>query len=746
MSMFRARATGSWAWGGGATGMLEPRATRLSQMRAASCSLIALTVVAAACDSPARAQAQAQAQQPAQPAPSPSPSGEGVWADRLITVSGQPLAVPLGDRAYSVTTITSDMLANEPSQRLENALRLVPGLQQFRRSDARSANPTSQGVTLRGLGGNASSRALLTLDGVPQSDPFGGWISFPGYDAINLASVRIRRGGGTGGDGPGALAGTIELDSAGIRPGQSNVYGDLAYGSRNSLEASLGTTQALGGGGLSLSAQYGRGDGFVPIIASQRGAADRSAPYEQASVNLRFVAPLNSETELQASARAFTDQRERGFAFSDNHNDGADASVRLVGRGALPWSALAYVQMRSFTSSFAAIGANRATATQTLDQFNVPSTGLGARIELRPVVGHGAELRVGGEWRRTSGETRELFTFVAGSPTRMRRAGGISDILGGFVEASWQAAPALLLTGGGRIDHWRLTDGRLRETVLATGAVLASSDFANRSGWEGTGRLGFAWDAASLLTVRGAGYLGWRLPTLNELYRPFRVGADATAANPALAPERLQGIEAGVDYEIFTLQLGATVFWNRLDNAIANVTLARGPGTFPGVGFVSGAGSFNQRQNLAAVEARGIELEARVDIGDFDLAAAYSYVDSKVRAGQGQAAIDGLRPAQVPSHFATGSLGWFPGGSETGINLTGRYVGAQFEDDLGLLALDDALVLDARLAARISRNLLLELRGENLFDTTVQAAISGAGTVERGAPRTIWLGVKLDIE
>jgi len=674
------------------------------------------------------------------------PASEFTWADALITVVGKPLDVPLGDRAYSVTSITPDMLANEPSQRLENALRLVPGLQQFRRSDARSANPTSQGVTLRGLGGNASSRALLMLDGVPQSDPFGGWISFPGYDAINLAAVRVRRGGGTGSDGPGALAGTIELDSAGIRPDQSNVYGDLAYGSRNSIEASVGTSQSLGAGGLSISAQYARGDGFVPTIARQRGLVDRAAPYEQAGINLRFVAPIDADTEIQASARAFTDQRERGFAFSDNSNDGADASVRLVGRGTLPWSALAYVQMRSFASSFAAISADRAAATQTLDQFNVPSTGLGARIEIRPSIGEGAELRLGGEWRRTTGETRELFTYVAGNPTRLRRAGGASDTFGAFAEASWQASPDLLLTGGGRVDRWTLTDGRLRETVLATGAPLTTTDFANRSGWEGTGRLGFAWDAASLLTLRGAGYLGWRLPTLNELYRPFRVGADATAANAALAPERLQGVELGLDWEIFTLQLGATVFWNRLDNAIANVTLARGPGTFPGVGFVSAAGSFNQRQNLDAVEARGIEVEARADVGDFNFAAAYSYVDAEVRAGTGQAAINGLRPAQVPRHFATGSVGWFPQGNDSGVNLTARYVGSQFEDDLGLLALDDALTLDARAALRISRNLLVELRGENLFDATVQAAISGPGIIERGMPRTIWLGVKLDIE
>jgi len=569
----------------------------------------------------------------------------GCRGDPVIVVTGSPLAEPIGDKAYSITTIDPDAIADAPSRRLENILRTVPGLQQFRRADARSANPTSQGVTLRGLGGNASSRALLVLDGVPQSDPFGGWISFPGYDAINLAGIRVRRGGGSGSDGPGALAGTIELDSANVQPGQSNIYADLAYGSRDSIEALAGTSQALGGGGLSLAGQYRRGDGFVPIIAAQRGPVDRPARYEQAGLALRMVAPLDGQTELQASARAFTDERERGFAFSDNGNRGADASVRLVGRGRWQWSALGYVQLREFDSSFAAINADRTSANQTLDQYNVPATGLGARVELRPPIGDGWELRLGGDWRRTEGETREAFSFVAGNPTRLRRAGGDTASWGGYAEASWQASPALLLTGGGRVDRWTIGNGRFAESLIGSGTVLNATRFADRSGWEGTGRIGLAWDAAPLLTLRSAGYLGWRLPTLNELYRPFRVGADATAANAALAPERLRGAEIGLDYAIYTARISATLFWNRLDNAIANVTLARGPGSFPGVGFVSAAGTYSQRQNLDAVEAVGVEIDGSADIGALRLGAGYSYVDSNVRAAPGQGAIDGLRPA-----------------------------------------------------------------------------------------------------
>ena len=96
---------------------------------------------------------------------------------------------------------------------LDQLLKDVPGVQLFRRSDARSGHPTSQGITLRALGGNASSRALLVLDGVPQSDPFGGWVNWPAYDPGSLADIRVVRGGGSVANGPGALAGTIEMTS-----------------------------------------------------------------------------------------------------------------------------------------------------------------------------------------------------------------------------------------------------------------------------------------------------------------------------------------------------------------------------------------------------------------------------------------------------------------------------------------------------------------------------------------------------
>lgn len=658
-----------------------------------------------------------------------------------IIVTGSGLARPAGEAAYDTVIIDRAQLAGSASGRLEDILRDAAGFQQFRRSDARSAHPTSQGATLRGLGGNASSRALVVLDGVPQTDPFGGWVSWAAYRPMRLGLIRVTRGGGSGAQGPGALAGTIELFSAGPQE-LGPAWGGIAYGSRDSVEADIGLSANLAGGFATIAAGYARGDGFIPIVAEDRGPADRPAFYEQASLAMRAVAPIGQDTELQAGGMVLLDRRDRGTAFTDSRNIGADASLRLIGRGRWGWEALAWLQMRDFASRFASVNPARTLATQTLDQYAVPATGLGARLEVRPPIGTGIELRLGVDARATSGRTQERYSFVAGSPTRLRDAGGRTRTTGAFAEASVDAGERLTLTGGARIDRWWISEGELRETLIAGGAPLTDTAFADRSGWEPTLRGGATFRPARALTLRAAAYSGWRLPTLNELYRPFRAGTDATAANATLRPERLRGVDAGVDYAPLPgIRLGATLFHNRLTDAIANVTLGTGPGVFPGVGFVAAGGVYRQRGNLDAIRSRGIELDGEARHGAWRLGVSAALIDARVRADGTAASLDGRRPAQTPLAQASGSIGWDPGdGREASLTL--RHSGRQFEDDQNRRRLASATTLDATARWPVASSLTIELRGENVTNARIEAGITGADIVERATPRTVWIGLR----
>ncbi|WP_333978439.1 hypothetical protein [Sphingomonas aerolata] len=122
---------------------------------------------------------------------------------------------------------------------------------------------------------------------------------------------------------------------------------------------------------------------------------------------------VDATTELQLNASAFTDTRDRGSDFTANRSEGADASLRLVGRGRWDYSLLGYLQTRAFASSFGSINASRSATTQSLDQYNTPATGLGARFELLPPLGEGITLRLGADIRDVSGKTQELFFLPA---------------------------------------------------------------------------------------------------------------------------------------------------------------------------------------------------------------------------------------------------------------------------------------------------------------------------------------------
>ncbi len=683
-----------------------------------------LPLLAMAVATPALAQT---APAPTSPAPaSPAPTSD-------VVVTGRGLPASAGEQAFDIVTIDRDRLQANASQRLESVLADVAGLQQFRRSDSRTANPTSQGITLRGIGGNASSRALLILDGVPQADPFGGWLAFPAYATGRLGQVRVTRGGGSGYFGPGALAGTVELTSA--TPDQlSPLEASAFYGSRDSVEAQASAALVRDRGFATLSAAYARGDGFTPVVAASRGPVDRPAPYEQASGALRTVVTVAPSTELQANVSAFTDRRERGTAFTANRSQGADASLRLVGRGRWGWSALAYLQTRAFASSFASVNAARTTVTQSLNQYNTPATGLGARLEVQPPVGGTVDLRLGADIRDVTGKTQELFTFVAAAPTRRREAGGSTRTNGLFADGS-VALGDLTLTGATRIDWWSIDGGYLSERPLAGGAALTNSRFADRDGSEWTGRVGAAWRPIQAVTLRAAGYRGWRLPTLNELYRPFRVGNDVTTANAALSPERLTGIEGGVTLTPFAgASLAATVFHNRLDDAIANVTLSSTPTSASRV-----------RRNLDAIRSAGVEVDARYTLGAVTALASWSHVDARVKASGAAVGLDGLRPAQTPRDALSGTLGWRQARGAA-LSATVRHVARQFDDDQNSRSLAPATTVDGYAALPIARALTIEARAENLFDKRIEAGISGGTIVERASPRTLWIGLRARID
>lgn len=652
----------------------------------------------------------------------------------------------LAQSAFGVTSLTRQEVLDLPQGTLDGVLKTaVPGFSLFRRTGSEVANPTTQGPSLRNLGPNGAGRTLVLLDGVPQNDPFGGWVYWNRLPPALLGTVQVEQGGGAGLFGNNALGGTLYL----TRHQPEHVTVEALAGDRETHAATLLSQMDAGRFRITTTFHEQATDGYPVVQAGQRGPVDIHADSRSFLAETGIATTLESGTEVTLRGAWFEENRGNGTPYTGNRTEALDLSLGLRGpAGDVRWEALLYYQDREFASTFSSVNADRTAETPALDQYQVPAHSLGysltttwvGGLPLPVAVKEGSRLIFGVDGRWIEGETRERFRFDSGHFLNHRVAGGEQWLQGLFAEQTWQLPDDWALTLGGRADYWQLSSGHRRENVIATNSSLLDVDYPDRDGVVANGRLGLTHTVMEGVVLRGAAYTGFRVPTLNELYRPFRVRNDITVGNASLEPEHLTGVEAGVTWEpVKAWHLGATVFWNELKDAVANVTLLNGPGTAPDGTVVPDGGVYRQRQNVSSVVSTGLQLQARWEPTTWlEMNAGYLYTDTEVKAHS--AALDGRELAQAPPHVLTGGVTWRPAERWQAL-IQARYGSEQFEDDLNTQILDSYLVWDASISCQINSQLRVSLVMENVFDEEVETGRSGDDLVSIGAPR--WFGVKV---
>jgi outer membrane receptor protein involved in Fe transport len=671
----------------------------------------------------------------------PTASAQSPTTLAPLVVTSARLPQPAATVPVRVDRFSTADLTTAPGATLDARLAASAAFSLFRRGDSSTTNPTAQGVSLRGLGPSGAGRTLVLLDGVPLNDPFGGWITWSRLAGQPLAAAEIVRGGGSGAWGNAALGGTVQLFTA--PPTTAARELTLALGDRHHRRAELRVDQPTATTGtLRLTAAHHDTAGAVLRAPDRRGPIDR--PFDL-TVNTATLAWHHDRTSLTLNHAE--EDRGNGTPLQRNHTTATAFVATTTGDapalpGAPTWTATAYAQDQSFNSVFTGVTPDRTAETPVLDQFDVPATALGTSATLA-----WPHTTLGFDARHTRGETREAFLRVANTFTRERRAGGEQTFLGLFIAHTRALTPDLQLTANARADAWRNHAGFRRERARATGQPTRTDTYAATSGTEFNPSLGLAWSATPALTLRAAAYQAFRLPTLNEYYRPFRVSDIVTEANPALTPERLDGGELGLSYATPRAGLTLGAFAARLTDPVANVTLGFGPGQVPGVGFVPAGGIGRQRRNLGALRARGLELAVYSQIHDtLRLTADALYVDTTVSADAPAPpapleSLVGRRPAQVPRLVLTAGLIWTPAPAWR-LDLRARHTGEAYEDDLNQLPLAAATTLDLRLTHRLrptGPELYLAL--DNALDAQVPTARDTLGPTNLAPPRHLRTGL-----
>ncbi len=604
-----------------------------------------------------------------------------------ITVTATRTETRVADTPASVMVLSREALRESAAPTLDDALRQVAGFTLFRRTGSRVANPTAQGVSLRGVGASGASRALVLDDGVPLNDPFGGWVYWGRVPRAALDRVEVLRGGASDLYGSSAMGGVIQF----VRRKTAGLEVDASVGSEDTATGSLFAAAERGDWSGNVAADFLSTAGYVLVRPDQRGAVDVASDARHAALDLTL---RRGSAFLRASH--YRESRSNGTPLQEN--DTTLRHVALGGDGALLGGALAlraYGSDQDYFQTFSAIDADRNGERLTVEQ-RVPSRGIGGSAQYTRAFGQRHVVVAGAEAKEAQGVSDELRFTPTG--TFRVEAGGRQRTAAAYIEDLFAISPSITVTAGVRTDGWRNESDDVRGTEVQLNP-----------------RLSLLWRATDALSLSASAYSAFRAPTLNELYRGFRVGNVQTLPNAALKSEELAGFELGARARNARL----TLFFASVTDTIANVTLFQNPELIT-----------RQRQNLGRTRSIGAELDAEWRFGNWRTSAGLLVVDATVRDGE----LRHKRVPQVARSQATAQAMW----KRVGAQL--RWSSSQFDDDRNELPLDGYLVADLIASHPISTALDLTFSVENVTNEEVEA--SATPVVTLGQPRAWHIGLR----
>jgi outer membrane cobalamin receptor len=638
-----------------------------------------------------------------------------------------------GANAPGATTLGRAELARAPVFGLDEALKQVPGFALFRRTPSWAANPTSQGVSLRGVGASGASRALVLLDGVPLNDPFGGWVYWGRVTPTTLSAAEVVEGGASDLYGTDAVGGALNLYRE-PRGSETQVRVETALANLATPQGSLSASTAWEKWQAGITVSAFRTDGYVPVPPSARGSVDAPANSRNAETSITVARNFGvgeSNGRISLSGELYGEDRQNGTQLQTN-----GATIRTLTLGAErngpslgSLSVRAWGGSESLRQTFSAVSVDRNSESLTRNQ-GVPAAQAGmTAVWSRSVAGR-HNVVAGTDVRWVAGESAE-WAYAQQQITQRVRNGGSQRRAAVFGEDRIRLGH-VLVTAALRLDHWSNYDGFSSTQVLRTGSVNAST-LADRSETFASPKVAASWAAAKSLTLYASGGRAFRAPTLNELYRGFRVGNVITNANPALQAERATSVEAGATLAPTPrLRLRAGYWWLDMTRPVANVTVASTPQLVT-----------RTRENLGRLRSQGFFASGELALnGKVQVRAAYQFADAIVTQFSANPALVGNWIPQVARHNATVQLLLSPI-ARTHISVDARWHGLQFDDDLNQFPLAGYPWIGGQVSRELTRRAEVFVSAENILNRRYE--VGRTPTVTVGPPVMAMIGVRLTL-
>lgn len=647
-----------------------------------------------------------------------------------VVVTANRAETRLSETPASITTLSKIEISASAAPTLDDALRQTAGFSIFRRSSSRNANPTTQGVSLRGVGASGASRSLILLDGVPLNDAFGGWVQWNRATPIAVERVEVLRGGASSLYGNNALSGTINIISR--RAAENYAFSAEIFG---------GTQETLSGATFfgfkqndwtaDFTAASFQTEGYRIIDEAQRGAVDQFAGVRASNLSARIAKDFGDFGNIFLKPSYFGEVRSNGTGLQTNRTHSRQLAFggetnfanrqMQTGNRRLNW--LFYGGTQGYDQIFSAVAGDRNSESLTRVQ-RVPVQSFGFSGQFSSVYKSQTFL-FGLETREVRGASDEIV-YANNRAVSLVGAGGREQTFGIYFQDFARVGEKIVLVGSLRLDRWRNFRALSSALTFANDQTSASA-FPNRDEMTLSPQASLLYQITQKVSLYASASRSFRAPTLNELYRGFRVGNVVTLPNENLRAEKANNFEGGASFNFGGLYLRGNLFWTELFNPVSNVTLSQTPTLIT-----------RQRQNVGRTRSRGLEIEAEKSYERFRFSFGYLFADARVAEFPVNPILEDLLIPQVPRHQFTFQTRY---ARETWtLALQGRASSAQFDDDLNAFRLEPFLQMDVFAAKRWKENLEFFAGVENLFNSQYSIGRTPIRTVS--SPLNLRLGIR----
>jgi outer membrane receptor protein involved in Fe transport len=632
-----------------------------------------------------------------------------------VTVTAYRSPLSSLDSPASTRVMTAEALRHAASLPLDDKLRTVPGFELFRRSSSLVANPTSQGVSLRGLGSTSASRSLVVFDEVPLNDPYGGWIHWEELPQLDIQSVEVVRGGASDLYGSSAIGGVISVEP--FRPKNSTLRFTSSGGSESTVDGALLGSLTLGKwSGLATGGAVAT-DGYILTAPAYRGPIDQPSNVHAQNALVQIDRDLENSQRLFLRGNVLNEDRHNGTPIQNNgtrlwrYDGGADLTDFLV---------RIYGTSEHYRQRFTSINATRTAETLTTSAEE-PSEELGVAGHWHHAVATNLLLLAGADThyiRAASYQT--IYTGkggVSNTAAKQVQTGVYGEVL--YTPKNWT------FSGSARIDHFANYD--VNQFATATGP----SNPPSFSQTPFDPRLGVTRRITQSLALSASGFRAFRSPNEDELYAKTQVGSQVTLPNPNLRSERATGWETGLQADLhrFGSSVRVSYFFTQVNRPITTLTVSTTP-----------TSQTLMRANLGQIESRGISLDYSARPARWiSVAGGYQFADATVTKFQQQPNLVGNWIPEVARNMATAQVG-FTERRLGFLSFQGRISGHQFDDTANSFYINGYFRLDAYAAHEFRHNISLFASGENLFDRGIIVGKTPLPTL--GTPRVARFGLR----